>query len=55
MDYSTFREIAVLRLLSQANHPNIIPCLDVAAVEDLILAPADYDAIDAIKAPQGRR
>ncbi|KAH8060724.1 oxidoreductase [Aureococcus anophagefferens] len=28
---------------------------DVAAVEDLILAPADYDAIDAIKAPQGRR
>jgi hypothetical protein len=33
IDASTLREIAVLRFLSQVQHPNIIPCHDVSCIE----------------------
>ena len=38
LDGGTLKEIAVLRLLSQTKHPNIIPCLDVSEVEEGAIA-----------------
>lgn len=38
LDAGTLKEIAVLRLLSQGEHPNIIKCLDISEVEEGALA-----------------